>query len=203
MPVGLDAPAEKLSQGDVFAEVPIVYVRSLAYMVKVDKNTFTLRQRAPEALDARNEHQANVREASSHTDPEDPFGNAMGVRRFGVVLTHDCEIDKMVDRPSVLVALVRELGTVHEEHRAAIRSYAEKRTFYLPASEFLPTESFVDLRVVSTIRREQLETLHRVASMNEDGRMALRAQLFRFFVRRTLPPDWPSWPEDPEIEHES
>jgi hypothetical protein len=198
LPVEFVAPVEKLSQGDLFAQVPLVYVRSLAYMVKVDNNRFELRKKPPGTLEIRNDHQANVREASSDADSEDPFGNAIGFRRFAVVLSHDCEIDKMVERATVLVALVRELSVAHEDDRPRIRDYSEKRAFYLPSGRYLETESFIDLRVITTIRGQELEKLERIASMNEDGCMAMRAQLFRFFTRRKLPSEWASWPQEAE-----
>jgi hypothetical protein len=54
--------------------------------------------------------------------------------------------------------------------------------------------------VITTIRRDALQQLERVASMNSEGRLQLPAHLFRFFTRRTLPPDWVDWPEDEERE---
>ena len=200
MPIEFVAATPELSQGDLFAAVPNVYVRSLAYMVKVDKNKYELRPRPPRELDTTKDHQANVREASAIADPEDPFGNALGFRRSAVVLSHDCELDKLSDRPTVLVALVREMRLVHADDQTRIREYDEKRTFFLPQGEYLAEDSFIDFRVITTIRREELENLRRVASLNEDGRVALRAQLFRFFARRALPPEWRDWPEETEAE---
>jgi hypothetical protein len=76
-----------------------------------------------------------------------------------------------------------------------VRRFGEKRAFYLPPGGFLDGEHYVDFRVITTIRRQTLEELTRVASMNDEGRLLLRAHLFRFFTRRTLPPDWLEWPE--------
>jgi hypothetical protein len=183
----------------VFAEVPAVFVRSLAYMVKLDKNAFALRQKPPAALDPAKEHQANVREASSRVDLDDPFGNATGVRRHAMVISHDCEIDKAIDRPSVQVAMIRSLADVHEDDRDSIRAYDEKRTFYLPTNEFLAGENYVDFRIITTLRLDEtLAKLDAVASLNEDGRITLRAQLFRFYSRRKLPDEWVSWEEEGE-----
>jgi hypothetical protein len=171
-------PQEELGQGDLFGLVPSVYVETLGYMVKLDGNQFRLLQHAPE---------------SRHVDRPQP-ANAKEVRAHGVLLTHDCEIDK--SRGSLQLALVRQFEGVPEEHRVAFRDNTRHRAFYLPAGDYLDEEAYVDLRRITVISPETLVAFDRLASMNEDGRRMLREQLFRFYTRHYLPGDWTEWPED-------
>jgi hypothetical protein len=175
-------PADELSQGDLFAAVPAVYVKSLAHMVRLDESRYELRSTAPIQLNLEREHQAN----------------AVAVRAYAIVLSHDCEIDKNPRRASVQLAVVRPLAGVPDEHRDGFRANSRHRAFYLGAPEELDRlEHYADLRLITTIRKSALEPLARLASMNEDGRRMLREQMFRFFTRRFLPEDWITWEEEP------
>lgn len=182
MPVEFGPAAADLSQGDLIELVPSVYVRDFGYMVRLDADRYRLQAAKPDSFDVDREHAAT----------------ATAVRRMGLVLTHDCEIDKAAARASALIALVRALTGVPEEHRAGFREYTRHRAFYLPESRYLPGEHYADLRAVTTVRRAALDSLQRRASMTEDGRRMLREQLFRFFTRRYLPSGWTEWPEDQE-----
>jgi len=173
-------PGSELSQGDLIEEVPSVYIEDLGYAVKfADKPPkFKLQARRPEHIKPNSEHQANATE----------------VRSAAVVLTHDCEIDKDdTNRAIVLAALVRSLSDIRDKDRDGIRQYTRHRAFYLPENNYLDGEHYIDLRRLTTIRRDNLEELKRLASMNEDGRLMLREHLFRFFARRVLPETWQEW----------
>ena len=208
MTVELGPAAGDLEQGDVFEMVPSVYVRSLAYMARLAENHYALRHQLPAGTDVGVGRQANVREvvldleAGERDLPpdegEDRIGNAFGARRLGLVLTHGCEIDKMTENPMVTVAQVRELSGVHDDDRDSIRTYEQKRAFYLPPSEHLRDEHYADFRFLTTIRCNQVEQLGKLASMNEDGRRLLHFQLFRFFARKLLPPGWETWADEAE-----
>jgi hypothetical protein len=194
--IALVAPVAELSQGDILAEAPSLYVKSLTYMVKTGDNAYALRRNRPPSLHPERVAQVNAREELIGPDGEDPLGNAVGARRFGMVISHGCEIDKETEHRSVLVAQVRPLRHV-TANADSIRSYDQKRTFYLPESAFLGEEAYVDFRAVTTLRIEGVvEDLRRVASLDEDSRMELQQQLFRFFVRRRLPPGWIEWVEE-------
>lgn len=180
MSVEFGPPAEDLSQGDLFSAAPSVYVRSLNVMVKTAESRFKLERDAPKTLKLEEEHQAN----------------AICARRYSLVLTHDCEIDKSTRNGSFLLAQVRPLSGVHERDRKGFEDNTRHRAFYLPPSEFLAGPHYADLRVVTTLRQDLASELARVASMNEDGRRMLREHIFRFFTRRYLPSDWLTWEED-------
>jgi hypothetical protein len=180
MPVEFGPPGLELSQGDLIGLAPSHYSHDLAYMVKIDANPvrFQLRATRPQHMHDDQTHQANAR----------------GVRVAGIVLTHDCEIDKDDRvRASILLGLVRPLDGLREEDREGIRQNTRHRAFYLPANQHVEGESYLDLRRVTSVRREALEQLDRQAAMNEDGRSMLQEHLFRFFARRLLPEDWSEW----------
>ena len=195
-----DAP---LSQGDLLAEVPSVYVRSTSYLVATGKNAYKLSRRLPDSVDSAAFAQANAREIAEHQG-EDAWGNAFGGRRFGIVLSHDCELDKPGEKRYVQTALVRPLAAVPERFQDGIRGYErQKRAFYLPPNDFLENENFADLRMITTLRRaEVIDQLARIARMNEDGQVLLRFQLFRFFARKRLPEGWEDWPDDVDEEED-
>jgi len=181
--VSLDfvAPREELSQGDLLNEAPAIFVRDLDYLVKFDKDRFRLQAARPASLHV---------EQTRHE-------NAQGVRRLGMVLTHDCEIDKPGGTaPSLQLALVRRLAGVHEQHRAPIREGRQHRAFYLPAGGPLEEEHYADLRAVTTIRRDAADLLPRVVSLNDHGRRLLIETIFRFYTRRLLPAGWVDWEEE-------
>jgi hypothetical protein len=176
-------PGPELSQGDLVALVPSNYVHDLDYLVKIDANPvrFQVRATRPEHMHDDQMHQANAR----------------GVRAAGIVLTHDCEIDKDDrERASILVGLVRPLAGIREVDRDGIRQNTRHRAFYLPANTHVGQESYVDLRRITSVRRAALEQLVRNAAMSEDGRLMLQEHLFRFFTRRLLPDTWREWEEE-------
>jgi hypothetical protein len=182
VPVEFSPPSDELSQGDLFVEVPSVYVQDLRYLVKTADNTFSLQAVA----------------GQRRLDRPYP-ANAEETRTFGIVLTHDCEIDKEPRRALVHVALVRPLRApdVPEEHLDGFRANTRHRAFYLPTNDYLEGENYADLRRMTPLRVDVLLGLTKLASMNEDGRRMLREHIFRFFTRRYLPDDWIDWPEDP------
>lgn len=181
MAVEFSPPSEELSQGDLFEGVPSIYVDDLRYLVKTGENLFALQQGAqPRRAD--------------RTYP----ANASEVRSLGVVVTHDCEIDKDVRKALVYSVLVRTLRApdVPEEHLEGFRENRRHRAFYLPANEYLDGENYIDFRRMTPIRADLLLTLPKLASMNEDGKRMLQEHLFRFLTRRLLPDGWAGWPED-------
>src|SRR5690242_421148 len=156
--------------------------------------------RLPESVDETKFVQANVREIVA-TEGEDAWGNAYGGRRYGIVISHDCELDKPGEKRYVQTALIRPLSGVPERFRDSIRDYRQKRALYLPPNAFLEGENFADLRMITTLRRaEVIDQLKRVAKMNEDGRVLLHFQLFRFYARKRLPNGWEDWPDEAEEE---
>lgn len=177
-------------------------------MVRTGNNTYKLvrAEQKPDELDAERRHQQNVRELVLQfeegeedlppRDAGDRFGNAVGARRLGMIVDHGCSLDEAADPAMVHIAVVRQLADVPVGDRDSIVSYDQKRTFYLPGSEALPEEHYVDFKFITTIKRELVDSFDRVASLNEDGRTALKGQLVRFWVRKRLPDGWWEWPDE-------
>jgi hypothetical protein len=176
-------------------------------MVRLDKNRYALRS-YEQKVDKSSVHQENVREVVLQLEDgevevpteagEDRVGNAVGARRPAMVISHGCEIDKKTDHPMVTLAQVRDLSEVHDDDQDAVRSYDNKRTFYLPENEFLAGEHYADLRFLTTVRQDVVDELDRIASMNLEGCQLLHFQLFRFQARKRLPEDWHTWPDEDE-----
>jgi hypothetical protein len=172
-------------------------------MVKLEGNTYKLVPAKSVDHPPKKISQENVREVvldldegeEDHPVPEgeDRLGNAVGARRLGMVLSHGCELDKKPEHPMVSMMQVRPLAPLPSEVQDGIRSYGQKRTFYLPPNDSLPEEHWVDFRFVTTIRRDVIDELPRIASMNEDGRDLLHYQLFRFYARKRLPDEFLEW----------
>jgi hypothetical protein len=192
--------------------VPAVYVLSDSYMVRVDDNVYALRRtrpgKPPAEINPERSHQQNVRELvldlaegereRPARDGGDRFGNAVGARRLGMIVDHGCALDDENEPEMVHFAVVRELDDVPEEHRDAIRSYDQKRTFYLPSSDVLLDEHYADFRFITTVRRELVDVYERVCSLSDEGRLALKGQLVRFWARKRLPDGWWDWPDEHE-----
>jgi hypothetical protein len=180
LPVQFEPPGDRLSQGDLLRASPSVWVESLNPLVRIDNNRYELRRETPQTLDLSRPHPANAR----------------AVREWAVVLTHDCELDNAPERAPILLGLVRPLENMTDEILESFRQNTRNRSLYLPAEGGLDRESFLDLRRKTSVRRSILPDLDVAASMNEDGRLMLREQLFRFFVHKVLPDNWVDWEED-------
>jgi hypothetical protein len=196
----------------LFDLAPSVYVKSLAYLVRLDRNSYAIRRHKPDAFDEGRVQQQNVREvvldlADGEQDLEpmdggDRFGNAVGARRLGLVIDHGCELDKPDEPRVVHLAQVKPLDGVHEDDRESIVTYHQKRMFFLPESDALPEDHahdhYADFRFITTLTRDVVDELPKIASMNEDGRKLLHFQLYRFFARKRLPDGWEDWLDEAE-----
>src|SRR4051794_4176890 len=95
-------------------------------MVKLNKNQYALRPAKPKDMDVESSvNQENVREMVLELEAgdkdlsagagEDRFGNAVGARRLGMVISHGCEIDKETEFPMVTMVQVKPLSGVHAD----------------------------------------------------------------------------------------
>jgi hypothetical protein len=114
-----------------------------------------------------------------------------------LVIRHDCEIEN--DRKYCLIALVRSLGAagMHEESKAAIRENRNAPYFYLPALAQVLGESYADLRRISCVTPDLIETQNRTASLSDASVELLQTQLVLFFTRRRL--NWESFKEQTTV----
>lgn len=102
----------------------------------------------------------------------------------GILITRDCEIDK--DKKHRLIAMVRPLDVLPVDDQQKIRESRVYRFFYLPADGPRNlTESYVDLRRMTSVEPGVLESGQRLVSLDE-GKPALAAQLMRFLLDREM-----------------
>jgi hypothetical protein len=115
---------------------------------------------------------------------------APATRRLdGIVLSHDCEIDK--NQEALLIARFRPIIEISLSDSGNLRAGKVINAMHLPGTSQSP-EGLIDFRFTFRIERSQLDRAMqaggRVASMTPDGQSALQAYLFRFFAR-ALPTD--------------
>jgi hypothetical protein len=105
--------------------------------------------------------------------------------RHGVLLSHDCEIDKARERPRLLFAPVAPIADLPEKTRAIV--LAQGHLALAPLPEIPNVGScYADLRGISTIPTEALSGSTRVASMTDNARLRLGAYMVAFLLRKRL-----------------
>ncbi len=103
-------------------------------------------------------------------------------RDLGMMITHECLIDKKGAAPWTF-ARILPMETFKPEQQVHIRSGANLQTFFLPATDGLLKESYVDFRLITAIDPKLGSSFQRIASLSEEGRNALRFQLIRYWTR--------------------
>lgn len=110
-----------------------------------------------------------------------------------LLLTNDCDIDKVKTHPVVLGLRVTPMSVLENADRGLAGDVRRDR---VPAAMLLEScpafhESFLDFRYVHRVSREDLLSAlqkgRRLASMSEDGRMAVLARFYAYFARRQQP----------------
>lgn len=162
----------ELSQGDIVGPLP--------YSVAVSPPTY-LRERA-----FKGGVSAFEKAAGPPTGKENESVPLLAKGRVfhGMVLSHDCEIDK-VSRPTarVLVAPVIPLDTMPEELRGVVLRQEKYALMPLPDVPSLWT-GYADFRLITSVSRATIDAAGRMASLSETARERLEVQLAAFFVRR-------------------
>jgi hypothetical protein len=103
-----------------------------------------------------------------------------------IVLSHDCEIDKP-NNSIIIVCALRNLSEVPSITQEQIRKNKVYRTMYLESTKLFP-ESFVDFRLIFRVNKNFLEECSRqgfrVASLNDEARLALPAYFYMYLTRK-------------------
>jgi hypothetical protein len=99
----------------------------------------------------------------------------------GIILTHDCEIDK--DSKHRTIILVRQFGQMRENDAQIIREHKNRRFFYLPRWGNALEESYVDFRRVSCVDPRLVNLDQRVASLTDWGRKQFLMAYFMYITR--------------------
>jgi hypothetical protein len=103
----------------------------------------------------------------------------------GIILTHDCHIDK----PKVLRWSISPVVPLHKLPKGEQGDTMRNRRFsrlFLPKYDALTEDSFVDFDQVSSISRDLIMPAKRILSLSDVGRHALYAQYIRFLTRWEL-----------------
>jgi len=114
-----------------------------------------------------------------------------GQLAFGIVLTHDCEIENDDRREHRLMGLMRPLAMLSSRDQDIIVGGGYYGRMYLPNwPEVGLDESYVDFRRITTVRGEALPDADRIASLTDWAREALQFGLIRYLTSHNR--------EDPE-----
>lgn len=177
-------PLPQIAQGDIFADVPSIYLPNSAI-------TFPRRRdmkRGPGAdlyiLDDESRH--------PQARPFDPNGDEVIAdiqMTYGILLTHACEMDNS-RKANLAFALIRPMRPMPEEDRVRIRSGANLRVLHLPASDSAGLEeSYVDFSRITSLRPQALDNMPRILSATSVLLTALYVGLARYFTRFDIDPD--------------
>jgi hypothetical protein len=161
-----DARDSRLWQGDIIAEVPVAVA------------LYPLTQLT------RNKDQKDWGESLSWTPNREGVANliARGRRANVIVLSHECEIDKNESKGRVTVAPVIPIDRLSDEERD--RVWSQRRLCKMPLPEIPNLGScYGDLRQISAVDRQYVQTKNRLASISDEGLGRLRLQLIAFFTR--------------------
>lgn len=110
---------------------------------------------------------------------------AEGQLRWGVVLTHDCEIENEDNKRHRLLGLLRPLDALRPEDQEVIVGGHHYGRLYLPAwDEVGLPESYADLRRITTLRLDALPGDQRVCSMSDFGREVLQKAIIRYLTEQ-------------------
>lgn len=107
------------------------------------------------------------------------------VPRNGIILSHDCEIDKAKERPRMLFAPVALISDLPPETQTVVLAQGHLALVPLPD---LPSAGmcYADLRAMTTVPSSLIDGHERLASMTDQGRARLHAYLVAFLLRKKL-----------------
>lgn len=167
-----ETPGDEPSQGDIFELLPHSFVEKPLLMLTREAGVETILRVSSEPLVGFN----------------DKGGQqivSVCKRQKGLLLTHDCEIDKAhVSR--WLVCPVVPLVTLSPDTRDRVKRNRIYAMLYLPKYREALPESFVDFNQITTLSADLVRGTTRLVSLSDVGRKALYAQLIRCLTRWEL-----------------
>ena len=104
----------------------------------------------------------------------------------GIVISHDCDLDKPRENSKVLLAPIASLETLDPATRFTVLEQKHLALLPLPAIPEIG-DSYADLRLVTSVPRDLVPDSERLSSMNENSLERLYAQLFKFIMRKQPP----------------
>jgi hypothetical protein len=103
--------------------------------------------------------------------------------RPGIILSHDCEIDKAKDRPRVLLAPVSKIADLPAPTQVVVLAQGHLALVPLPGLKDLG-DCYADLRGITTVLWELVSGNTRLASMTDQARLRLQGYLVAFLLRK-------------------
>lgn len=162
-----------LSQGDIVTGLPSwIAVPPLIY---VEKRTMKGSQHI----------WSELREAK----PDDEEFSHILIRSreiVGVVLAHDCELDKGNRKQRVQFARADRLDALNADEQTKVLNQGSLRLLVLPDVPTIGTY-YADMRLIFTVDKRLVMEDRRVASMTEEAKVRLQNQLIAFFADRERP----------------
>lgn len=156
----VDPPDDEIWQGDLFSDVPWAFVADLDFVDPAG-------------------------EGFRRCDLPLPGNKARLVTRagrgLGILVSHECVVDKNQDWP---IAFARVFPMARQPRtQEQIRSGELRSSFYLPASDGIIDEAYVDFRFITSIHPKHLAGLTRIGTLDESGRQSLKEQFIRHWMR--------------------
>jgi hypothetical protein len=105
--------------------------------------------------------------------------------RAGIILSHDCEIDKAKDRPRVMLAPVAKISDLPAKTQGFVLDQRHLALVPLPNLGDMG-DCYADLRGITTAPSELVLTNQRLASMTDEARLRLHGYLVAFLLRKRL-----------------
>jgi hypothetical protein len=181
------SPREDLWPGDIFVDLPSIYLRAppVTYLRRL-----TGRGGRPIAdLYVLGDGDAQLQQGQPPFNPNDDEAAVQMQLASALLLTQGCEIDNSPGA-CVQLALIRPLRAVSEENKESIREGRNSRYMYLPPNDDpLMEEGYVDFSRISSVRQEALEIGRRILSGAPELVQALHILLLRYFARWDLSED--------------
>lgn len=105
--------------------------------------------------------------------------------RPGIILSHDCEIEKAKDRPRVLLAPVCKISELPTAAQVVVQAQGHLALVPLPGLKDVG-DCYADLRGMTTVLSELALDKPRIASMTDPARLRLHGYLVAFLLRKRL-----------------
>jgi hypothetical protein len=103
----------------------------------------------------------------------------------GIVVSHDCAIDKPKRNGRILFAPVVSIAVLDTLTQDVVRRQGHFSSMYLPGLPGLG-DAYADLRLITPFPRDIVDELRQVASLTDAARTRLHQAIVAFFVRLNL-----------------
>lgn len=158
----------KLQQGDILRDIPFVLP------------AVPLVHLAPKSIKGVKEGFEVVHKPAVDHNKRSAF-KAVGAISNVMLLNYGCDYDKQFNS-HYWIAKVHPVEALQPSQRDGVLEQKNKHSIYLPDVPNLG-DSFVDLRLVSTVDKTLIDEASVVASMTHRGRIGLQARLALFLFR--------------------